>query len=91
MYSKSNDIEVMIYGEAEKVTFGSLLNTIELEASKRKSDFIFNCDNLFHYKCWLDHPDWTQNKNATNPINNEATFFQFVTTVPLNHEEIGKS
>lgn len=45
--------------------------------------------------CSITNADWIiligHNKNATNPINNEATFFQFVTTVPLNHEEIGKS
>ena len=57
MHSKTGNIEIMINGKADEVIerhFESLLNIhqIELEASMRDSDFIFNCVNLLYYKLY---------------------------------------
>ena len=68
----------------------------------RGRDFIFDCVYLLYYNChkinfersglYIDSLDWIKNEKATiNPINNKDNkFFQYVTTVTLNHEEIGK-
>ena len=41
-----------------------------------------------HINC----PDWIKNKTKTaiNPVNNEYKYFQYITTVALNHEVIEK-
>ena len=41
----------------------------------------------------VDSPDWIKNKKATvNPINNKDNrCFQYIVTIALNHEEIGKN
>ena len=57
--------------------------------------------NLLHYKChkktlscdgpFADFLDWIENKKATiNHINDDDKCFQYVATVALNHEKIGK-
>ena len=73
MHSKIDNIEFMIYDNADKDTkelFESLLNKyqIELETSMRDSDFISDCVPLLHYKCLkinpnqygscIESPDW---------------------------------
>ena len=53
--------------------------------------------NLLHYKSreinlncggsYIDSPDWMKNKNAPiNRFNHDQKCFQYVPTVPLNHE-----
>ena len=101
MHLKNDNLEIMIYDKADQVIkeqFESLFNRyqIGLETSVRDSDFIFNCVNLLHYKCYeinlkrvglyVDSPDWMKNKKATiNPINDDDKCFQYVATVTLNH------
>ena len=75
---------------------------IGLEKSMRGRDFIFDCVYLLYYNChkinfersglYIDSLDWIKNEKATiNPINNKDNkCFQYVITVTLNHEEIGK-
>ena len=67
------------------------------------SEYVFDYDQLFHYKChklnpnrgglYIDSPNWIQNKKATiNPINKKGNkCFQYTITVKLNHEETKKS
>ena len=57
MHSKSNNIKIMIHdkvGEVIKSLFESVYNRyqIVLKTSMKGSDFIFNCINLLHYKCY---------------------------------------
>ena len=65
-------------------------------------DFIFDWVNFLHYKydkinlrhagSYTDSPAWIKNKKAIiNPINNDDKCFQYITTVALSHEEIGKN
>ena len=82
MHSKTDNIEIMINGKADEVIekhFESLLNIyqIELEASMRDSDFIFNCVNLLYYKLYYK-------------IIFKEVVYQFVTLKPLSYcfEEI---
>ena len=56
MHSKSDNIEIVINDEADKIIeklFLSLLSTyqIGLETSMKGSDFIFDCVHWLHYKC----------------------------------------
>ena len=85
MHSKSDNIEFMIYDNADKDTkdlFESLLNKyqIGLETSMRDSGFISDCVRLLHYKSLKinpnqcgsckESPDWIKNKKTTiDPIN----------------------
>ena len=85
MYSKSDNIEIMINDKAEEFVeerFQSLLSRyqIGLETSMRGSNFIFACVSLLYYKChkinfkrgksYIDSPDWMKNKKAAiNSIN----------------------
>ena len=64
--------------------------------------FVFDYVHLLYYKChrinlscdgsYVDSPDWIKNKkttiNPTNKIDNKC--FQYVVTIALNYEEIGK-
>ena len=84
MHSKSNNIEIMINDETDKVIkelFESLKKTFQnnLELIKG-SKFVFSDVDLLYYKChkinlhrggsYIDSPDWLKNKKATiNPIN----------------------
>ena len=39
----------------------------------------------------VDSPGWIKNQKATtNPINDDDKCFQYVATLTLNHEEMGK-
>ena len=84
MYSKTNNIELMIYDNTDEVieeVFGSLLNIYQmgLETSMRVINFVFNCVLSLYYKfhkinktrggSYIASPDWIKNKNVTiNPI-----------------------
>ena len=80
MHSKSNVIEIMVYGnvdEAIQEFFESLYSRHQrvLEEWIKGSNFIFNCVNMLHYKChklnlkqgepFIASLDWT------NPINDD--------------------
>ena len=88
MYSKSDNIELMLYDNANEFVnelFESLLSRyqIGLETSMRGSDFLFDSVQLLYYKCnkikfkrgglYIDSPDWTKRKKAT--INNMINVF----------------
>ena len=56
VHSKSDNIEFMIYDNAEEVIekhFESLLDRYKIgfQRSLRHSDFIFDCLHLLYYKC----------------------------------------
>ena len=58
--------------------------------------FIYCIINVINSNCggsYTDSPDWIKNKKATiNPINKKDNkCFQYLVTVALNHEEIGKA
>ena len=85
MHSKSNNIEFMIYDNADEVTrelFELLLNRyqIGLETPTRGNNFIFDYVYLLYYKChklnldrdgsYIDFLERIKNKKATtNPFN----------------------
>ena len=57
MHSKSDNIEILVNDEADEVIkeiFEQLLNRYQtgLETSMGCSDFIFDCVNLLHPKCY---------------------------------------
>ena len=75
MYSKSDNIEIMIYDKADEVIqkrFESLFSRsqTELETTVRGKSFIFYCVSLLHYKCnktnlkrcgsYIDFSDWSK-------------------------------
>ena len=91
MHSKSDSMEIMVYDKADQ-TIQELFESLRyryktgLEKSMKRSDFIFDCINLLHYKChkinlkrggsYIDSSDWIKNKKATvNPINNDGKCF----------------
>ena len=60
--SKSDNIEFIIYGNADEVTeelFEPLLNRyqIGLETVTRGSNFKFDCSHLLYYKCHKISPN----------------------------------
>ena len=84
MHSRSDNIEVMISDEADKVIkefFDSLKTRYQNNLESMKgSEFVFNYVQLLYYKChkinlncggsYINSPDWIKNKKATiNPIN----------------------
>ena len=98
IYSKSDNIEIMVNNEAEEVKrqFSDLLknryqNNFE---SMEGSEFVFDYVNLLYYKChkinpnrgesYIDSPDWI--KKGKNKKDSKC--FQYGVTVVLNHEEI---
>ena len=77
MDSKSANIEITIYNEADELIeelFESLLNRYQnnLEESMRGSESVFDYIHLLYYKChkispncggsYIDSPDWIKNK-----------------------------
>ena len=107
MHSKSDNIEIMINNEADEVTkeiFYSVGNRYknDLESIK-SSDFVLDYVHLLYYKyhkkylnfsgSYIDFLDWIKNQKATiNPINKKDNkSFQYVVSIALNHEEIGKN
>ena len=106
MYSKSNNIEIMINDEADEVIkkLSDLLKNRYQNnlRSIKGSAFIFNYGQLLYYKChrikpnyggsYIDSLNWIKNKRAkTNPINKkENKCFQYAIIVAINHEQIKK-
>ena len=104
--TKSNNIEIMIGNETDKIIkelLDSLLQRYQerLEESMKGSEFVFDRVELLYYKChqvslnrggsYIDSPEWLRNKKATiNPKNNDDKSFQYSVTVALNHEQIKK-
>ena len=86
--------------------FESLLSRYQvgLVESMKVSHFIFDYIHLLHFKChkmnqnhvgsyrYIDSPVWKESKKSTiNVINKgDNKCFQYVTTLALNHWEIGK-
>ena len=106
MYSKSDNIEIMINDEADKIIeelFDSLKNRYQnyLESMKG-SESVFNYVHLLYQKyhkinpnrggSYIDSTDWMKNKKATKNLINKKIkkCFQHALTVVLNHEEIKK-
>ena len=106
MHSKSDNMEIRISDEADKVIkklFDLLKNRYQnnLE-SIRGSNFVLDYVSLLYYKChkinvncggsYIDSPDWIKNKKTTvNRIKKKYNkCFQYVVTVALNYEEIKK-
>ena len=99
MYSKSDNIEFMIY-DNEKTILD--LYKIWLETLIKVSDFNFDCVYLLCYKChkinphcggsYMYSPDWIKNKKATRScINkNDNKCSKFTATLTLIHKEIRK-
>ena len=104
MHSRSDNIEVMISDEADKVIkefFDSLKTRYQNNLKSMKgSEFVFNYVQLLYYKChkinlncggsYINSPDWIKNKKATiNPINKRYNkWFKQAVTVALNYKEI---
>ena len=93
MHSKSDNIEILIGNETDKVIedlFDSLFQRYQkgLEEKMRGSEFVFDNVDLLHYKLhkislnrggsYIDSPKWLKNKKATtNPKNNDDKCFQY--------------
>ena len=99
MYSKSDNIKIMINDEADEVMkelFQSLLSRyqIGLEILVKGSDFLyykFYKIKPVHGGSCIYSSDLIKNKKSTvNLINKKDKCFQYVIKVVLNNEEIGK-
>ena len=103
MHSKSDNTEIMISDEADEVIkelFDSLKNRYQNNLESMKgSEFVFDYVHLMYYKTnsnrvgsYVDSLNWIKSKKVTiNPINKKDNkCFQYVVTVALNYEEIGK-
>ena len=100
MHSKSDKIEIIVNDRADdfiKELNNKCQNNLEL---MKGSEFVFKYVHLLYCKChtinsncgesYIDSPCWIKNKKETiNPINKKDNkYFQYVVTVPLNHEEL---
>ena len=106
MHTKSNNVELMIGNETDKIIeerFESLLQRYQegLEGSVTGSEFVFDTADLLYYKCHqislncvgsdIDSPKWLKVKKATiDPKNNDDKCFQYALTVALNYQSIKK-
>ena len=85
------------------LTRNSLISTSQIIWNQLKGgEFVFNYVRLLFYKCheinpnragsYIDSPNLIKNKKATiNPINKKDNkCFQYVVTVALYHEQIGR-
>ena len=103
MHSKSDNTEIMISDEADEVIkelFDSLKNRYQNNLESMKgSEFVFDYVHLMYYKTnsnrvgsYVDSLNWIKSKKVTiNPISKKDNkCFQYVVTVALNYEEIGK-
>ena len=104
MYSKSDNIEVVMGKETDKIIenlFDSFLQTYQksLEESMRYSEFVLDSIDSLCYKLhkislnrnesYIDFPKWLKRKKTTiYPKNNDEKCFQYAITVALNHEQI---
>ena len=84
MHTKSDNIEIMIRNETDKII---------------DSVIYFDSVNLLYYKfhktilnrdgSYIDSPQWLKNKKATiDPKDNNDKCFQYAITVALNHHKI---
>ena len=104
MFSKRDNIEVMIGSETDEI-IEDLLDPFfqryqkNLEESMRASEFVSESIDSLYYKLHkvslnrgrshIDCPKWLKNKKATiNPKNNDDKWFQQAVAVGLNHEQI---
>ena len=106
MHTKSNNVELMIGNETDKIIeerFESLLQRYQegLEELVTGSEFVFDTADLLYYKCHqislncvgshIDSPKWVKVKKATiDPKNNDDKCFQYALTVALNYQSIKK-
>ena len=103
MHSKSDNTKIMISDEADEVIkelFDSLKNRYQNNLESMKgSEFVFDYVHLMYYKTnsnrvgsYVDSLNWIKSKKVTiNPISKKDNkCFQYVVTVALNYEEIGK-
>ena len=106
MHSKSDNIEIMINDEADKVIkeiFDSLKDRFQNNReSMKSSEFVFDYVHLLYYKChkidlnhggsYIDSRDWMKKKKATiNPVNKKDNkCFQYDLAVVLNHKDVKK-
>ena len=107
MHSKSDNIEIMMNGKADKIIeelFHSFKNRYQNNSeSMKSSEFVFDYVHLLYCQChkinlycggsYKDSPDRIKNiKGTTNHINKkDGKYFQYDVTVALNHEETGES
>ena len=106
MHLKSNNLEIMICNKTDEFTQEFSRYQTGLEQNQWKIlilsltfDFWVNFMhskydkiNLRRAGSYIDSPAWIKNKKAIiNPINNDDKCFQYITTVALSHEEIGKN
>ena len=93
MHVKSDNIEIMMGSEADKIIeelFKSLQQRYQngLEESMDGSHFTFDSVNALYYKLnkvslsrgrsYIDCPEWLKNKKATiNPEDNDDKYFQY--------------
>ena len=91
MYSKSDNIKVMMGNEIDKIIeylFNSFLQRYQkvLKESMRKSEFVFNRVDSLYYKFrkiglnrggpYIDSPKWLKNQKVTiNPKYNDGKCF----------------
>ena len=106
MYTKSNNVEIMVGSETEEIIekhFESHLQLYQkfLEESMRGSEFVYDSVDGLYYNLnkislnrggsYIDSPKWLKNKNATiNPKSSDDKCFQYALTVALNYEQIKK-
>ena len=94
MYTKSNNIEIMIGNDTNEVIK-------ELFKKMRASEFVFDAVNVLYYdlnkitlnrgESYIDSPKWIKNKKATiNPNNNDTKCFQYALTIAFNYQIIKK-
>ena len=104
MYSKSDNIEVMMGNETDKINedlFDSFWQRCQkyLEESMRGSEFVFDFVDSLYYKLhkislnrgesYIDSPKWLENKKVTTNLkNNDVKSFQYAVTAALNHEQM---
>ena len=98
MYSKSDNIEIMMVNETDKVIadlFDSFLQRHNKKITKNKKKYFKSMKYKLHKASqnrsgsYTDYAKWLENKKATiNPKNNENKCFQYAVTVSLNHEQI---
>ena len=105
MHARSDNVEIMMSSETEKIIkelLESLLNRYKkIDKSIKGSHFTCDGVNALYYdlntvrlsrgKSSIGSPKWLKNKKATiNPKNNDDNCFQYVITVALNHGQIKK-
>ena len=104
MYTKSNNVEIMMGSETDEVIeelFESLLQLYQknLEELMRGSEFVYDSVDALYYNIskvslrrggsYINSLACLKNKKATiNPKNNDDKSFQYALTAALNYEQI---